>query len=180
MSAVTIRAAVEADLPAILAIYNDAILHTTAVYDYTPHTLAMRRAWWQQKQQAGWPVIVAITENQVSGFASLGPFRAWEAYRYTVENSLYVTPQQRGRGIGKQLLKQLIETAEARNLHAIVAGIDADNIVSLRMHEQFGFQEVAHFHQVGYKFDRWLELKFMELLLEVKPDQTPTIDGFSE
>ena len=165
MSSAQIRPATTADLPSILAIYNDAILHTTAVYDYTPHTLDMRQAWLTAKQQAGFPVLVAEVSGQVAGFGSLGAFRAWEAYRHTAENSLYVDPHSRGQGLGKQLLAHLIDAAIARELHAIVAGIDADNAISLKLHEQFGFQEVAHFPQVGYKFDRWLDLKFMQKLL---------------
>ncbi|MGD1862478.1 MAG: GNAT family N-acetyltransferase [Leptolyngbyaceae cyanobacterium] len=165
MSRALIRPAGEADLEGILAIYNDAILYTTAVYDYAPHTLAMRQAWLATKQQAELPVIVAEVQGEVAGFGSLGPFRAWQAYQYTVENSLYVATNYRGQGIGKQLLTHLVTAAEQRNLRAIVAGIDADNIVSLKLHEQLGFQEVAHFRQVGYKFNRWLDLKFMQRLL---------------
>jgi len=166
-SAALIRPATEADLPAILAIYNEAILNTTAVYDYTPHTLAMRQDWFAAKRRSGFPVIVAEVDGQVAGFGSLGAFRTWEAYRYTAENSLYVAPIYRGQGLGKQLLAHLIEAAAAMQLHAVVAGIDADNTVSLKLHEQFGFREVAHFPQVGYKFDRWLDLKFMQRLLTV-------------
>jgi len=164
-SAALVRPATEADLPDILAIYNEAILNTTAVYDYTPHTLAMRRDWFAAKSRSGFPVIVTEVDGQVAGFGALGAFRTWEAYRYTAENSLYVAPDYRGQGLGKRLLAHLIETAEALQLHAIVAGIDADNTVSLKLHEQFGFREVAHFPQVGYKFDRWLDLKFMQRLL---------------
>jgi len=164
-SAALVRPATEADLPDILAIYNEAILNTTAVYDYTPHTLAMRRDWFAAKSRSGFPVIVTEVDGQVAGFGALGAFRTWEAYRYTAENSLYVAPDYRGQGLGKQLLAHLIETAEALQLHAIVAGIDADNTVSLKLHKQFGFREVAHFPQVGYKFDRWLDLKFMQRLL---------------
>lgn len=160
-----IRAATEADLPAILAIYNEAILNTTAVYDYTPHTLTMRQTWLAAKQTAGFPVLVADVNGTVTGFAALGPFRAWEAYRYTAENSLYVAPECRGQGYGKQLLASLIAAARAMNLHALVAGIDADNTISLQLHERYGFEEVAHFREVGYKFDRWLDLKFLELIL---------------
>ncbi len=160
-----IRPATAADLPSILDIYNDAILNTTAVYDYAPHTLAMRESWFAAKREAGFPVLVAEIQGAVAGFGALGHFRAWEAYRYTAENSLYVAPQYRGQGIGKELLAELLQAAAALQLHAIVAGIDADNIVSLKLHEQFGFQEVAHFPEVGYKFDRWLDLKFMQRLL---------------
>jgi phosphinothricin acetyltransferase len=163
---VIIRSATVADLPDILDIYNDAILNTTAVYDYAPHTLDMREAWFVAKRQAGFPVLVAELQGAVAGFGALGHFRAWEAYRYTAENSLYVAPQYRGQGIGKQLLAQLLEAATEMQLHAIVAGIDADNVASLKLHEQFGFREVAHFPQVGYKFDRWLDLKFMQRLIQ--------------
>ncbi|MEO1094036.1 MAG: N-acetyltransferase family protein [Cyanobacteria bacterium J06638_28] len=166
MDVLLIRPAVELDLPSILDIYNDAILNTTAVYDYEPHTLAMRQAWWRDKQTAGFPVLVAEVEGAIAGFAALGAFRAWAAYQYTVENSIYVAPAYRGQGIGKQLLQHLIMAAQAMSLHAIVAGIDADNVTSCKLHQQFGFQEVAHFHQVGYKFGRWLDLKFFQLLLE--------------
>jgi L-amino acid N-acyltransferase YncA len=160
-----IRPATTADLSAVLDIYNDAILNTTAVYDYAPHTLAMRQDWFASKCQAGFPVLVAEMQGEVAGFGALGHFRAWEAYRYTAENSLYVAPQHRGQGIGKQLLAQLLQAATEMQLHAIVAGIDADNAASLKLHEQFDFREVAHFPQVGYKFDRWLDLKFMQRLL---------------
>jgi len=165
MAQVTIRAARENDLPQILDIYNEAILNTTAVYDYTAHTLPMRQAWFAAKQADGFPVLVAELEGQVAGFASLGTFRHWDAYRYTAENSLYVASSYRGQGVGQLLLTHLLATAQAMNLHAIVAGIDADNQVSLHLHRKHGFQEVAHFRQVGYKFDRWLDLKFMQLIL---------------
>lgn len=160
-----IRPATEADLPAILDILNDAILNTTAVYDYQPHTLGMRQIWYHEKVAAGFPVFVAEIGGRVVGFSSLGTFRAWAAYQYTAENSVYVASSWRGQGVGKQLLVALIEAAKTMNLHAIVAGIDADNEASCRLHRAFGFEEVAHFKQVGYKFDRWLDLKFLELIL---------------
>jgi len=165
MAQVTIRAARENDLPQILDIYNEAILNTTAVYDYTAHTLPMRQAWFAAKQADGFPVLVAELEGQVAGFASLGTFRHWDAYRYTAENSLYVASSYRGQGVGQLLLTHLLATAQAMNLHAIVAGIDADNQVSLHLHRKHGFQEVAHFRQVGYNFDIWLDLKFMQMIL---------------
>ena len=166
MAQATIRAAETQDLPAILDIYNEAILNTTAVYDYTPHTLEMRYAWFAAKQANDFPVFVADLRGAVAGFGALGTFREWDAYRLTVENSLYVAPKYRGQGLGKQLLAKLVKTAQEMSLHAIVAGIDADNIISLNLHKQFGFEEVGHFRQVGYKFDRWLDLKFMERVLE--------------
>ncbi|MES1160201.1 MAG: N-acetyltransferase family protein [Bacteroidota bacterium] len=161
----TIRSARESDLPEILEIYNDIILTTTAVYQYVPQTIEMRRAWYDSKLKDGHPVFVAESEGRVVGFSSYGPFRAWAAYKYTVENSVYVAADQRGNGIGKLLMTPLIDTAKKQDLHAIIAGIDASNLGSIKLHQAFGFEEVAHFRQVGYKFGRWLDLKFMQLLL---------------
>lgn len=165
MSEIIIRNATENDLPGILEIYNDAILNTTAVYDYDPHTLAMRKQWFDTKKQQGFPVFVAETEGQVAGFSSIGPFRAWTAYKYTIENSIYVSIDHRGKGISKLLMQPLIDAAKQLGLHAIVAGIDATNDISIGLHKKFGFEEVAHFKEVGYKFDRWLDLKFLELII---------------
>jgi L-amino acid N-acyltransferase YncA len=162
---ITIRPARENDLPEILDIYNDIILTTTAVYQYTPQTLDMRRTWYDTKMKDGHPVFVAEWEGKIAGFSSYGPFRAWAAYKYTVENSVYVASEQREKGIGKLLMTPLIQTARKNDLHAIIAGIDGSNVASIKLHQSFGFEEVAHFRQVGYKFGRWLDLKFMELLL---------------
>ena len=164
-NSIIIREAIKEDLSQMLAIYNDVILHTTAVYNYDPHTLEMRTEWFETKQQQGFPVFVAEENKVVVGFSSIGPFRAWQAYQYTVENSVYVKSDCRGKGIGKLLMKPLIDAAKRLHLHAIVAGIDATNEVSITLHKQFGFLEVAHFKEVGYKFNRWLDLKFLELIL---------------
>ncbi|MFT3702288.1 MAG: GNAT family N-acetyltransferase [Agriterribacter sp.] len=162
---VTVRPAHNGDVQAILDIYNHAILHTTAVYDYVPHTLEMRQQWFDAKKQQGFPVFVAEENNEVVGFSSIGPFRAWAAYKFTVENAIYVRNNMQGKGIGKLLMQPLIATSRELGFHTIVAGIDADNEVSLRLHRNFGFEEVAHFKQVGWKFDKWLNLKFMQLIL---------------
>ncbi|HZE85062.1 MAG TPA: GNAT family N-acetyltransferase [Puia sp.] len=163
---ITIRAAREADLPSILAIYNDIILTTTAVYQYEPQSMDMRKAWYEGRLKDGLPIFVAESGGQILGFSSYGPFRAWPAYKYTVENSVYVSAEQRGKGIGKLLIAPLIDAAGKSDLHAIIASIDASNDASLRLHRSFGFEEVAHFKQVGYKFGRWLDLKFLELILD--------------
>lgn len=162
---ITIRPAVESDLVAILDIYNDAILTTTAVYDYVPHTLDMRRDWFYAKQRDGFPVFVA-EQDDVLGFAALGSFRSWAAYKYTVEHAIYVQKEARGLGIGGNLLLTLIDAAKQRGAKAMIAGVDADNVASYRLHQKMGFVEVAHFRQVGFKFGKWLDLKFLELLLE--------------
>ena len=160
-----VRKATEKDLPQILDIYNDAILNTTAVYDYEPHTLEMRRQWFEVKRQQGFPVFVAEENNEILGFSSIGPFRAWAAYKYWVENSIYVKDGQRGKGIGKLLMQPLIDAAKEMKLHTIIAGIDADNKLSIEFHKQFGFEEVGYFKQVGWKFDRRLDLIFMQLIV---------------
>jgi phosphinothricin acetyltransferase len=165
----TIRNANENDLPRLLDIYNDIIINTTAVYQYQVHTLQMRKEWFALKQQQGFPVFVAEEDDSIAGFSTIGPFRHWQAYKYTVENSVYVASEQRGKGIGKLLLQPLIDAALQMNMHTIIAGIDASNDVSVRLHKNFGFEEVAYFKQVGYKFGRWLNLKFLQLIL-----QTPT------
>ncbi len=163
---ILVREATEADLPAILDIYNDAILHTTAVYQYEPHTLDMRRAWLHEKQSAGYPVLVAEENGAIVGFGNLGVWRTAAAYKYVTENSVYVAADHRGRGIGKRLLAELIGAARALDMHAIIAVVDADNAVSICLHEAFGFERAAHFKQVGRKFGRWLDLVFLELVLD--------------
>ena len=162
---VLIRPAAENDLPAILAIYNDIIVNTAAVYDYEPHTLEMRQTWFNTKKEQGLPVFVAAENGQLLGFSSLGPFRAWAAYKYSVENSVYVADTARGKGIGKLLMPPIINAAKKLGMHTIIAGIDAGNGASIGLHKYFGFKEVAYFKQVGWKFDRWLDLKFLQLIL---------------
>ena len=162
---ITVRNAKDEDLPAILEIYNDVILNTTAVYDYIPHSLERRREWFNDKKTEGYPVFVAEEDDVLLGFSSIGPFRKWEAYKFSVENSVYVSNEHRGKGVGKLLLQPLIDAARSLQLHTIVAGIDATNEASIALHKKFGFEEVAHFKEVGYKFGRWLDLKFLQLIL---------------
>ncbi|QJD98487.1 N-acetyltransferase [Mucilaginibacter robiniae] len=162
----TIRDAKAADLPYILDIYNHAITHTTAVYQETLHTLEMREAWFAEKQASGFPVWVAVEGEQVVGFCTYGPFRNWPGYRFTVEHSVYLAPSHQGKGIGRLLVEHIINHAREQGNHVLIAGIDADTIPSIRLHQSLGFTEVAHFKQVGYKFGRWLDLKFLQLILQ--------------
>jgi L-amino acid N-acyltransferase len=155
---IIISNATERDLQPMLDVYNEAILNTTAVYQEDTHTLAMRRKWLEEKQQAGLPVFVAYLNDAFAGFSSYGPFRNWPGYRFTVEHSVYVAAGFRGRGIGKKLVKALIEHARLQKIHVIIAGIG--------LHMSLGFKEVAYFKEVGFKFGRWLDLKFFELLLD--------------
>lgn len=162
---ITVRLATENDLPQMLEIYNDVILNTTAVFEYNKHTPEMRKQWFETKKTRGYPVFSALKGSVLVGFSSFGPFRAWPAYKYSVENSVYVHNEHRGRGIGKLLMKPMIDAAVEMDLHTIVAGIEAENKSSIRLHESFGFTEVAHFKEAGFKFGRWLDLKFLQLML---------------
>jgi len=162
---INIRHAVDNDLQEILDIYNDAILNTTAVFQYEVHTIEMRKEWFAQKQKDRFPVFVAVEDNVVVGFSTFGPFRAWQGYKYSVEHSIYVEKNQRGKGIGKMLLQPLIDEARKMNMHTIIAGIDADNKISIAFHKQFGFEEVGYIKEVGWKFERWLDLVFMQLII---------------
>ena len=167
---ISIRQASESDIPGILEIYNDAILNTTALYTYEPFTLKMMQHWFAEKTTKNLPIFVAEAPTAaaptVAGFASYGPFRPWPAYKYSVEHSIYVHKDQRGKGIAKKLLRTLIDHATNANLHTIVAGIDSQNDVSINLHRQFGFKETGQIAQVGYKFGRWLDLVFMQLILD--------------
>jgi|SRR5690349_4155758 len=163
---ITTRYAQDHDLPQLLDIYNDIILTTTAVFEYRAHTLEMRQQWLETKREQGFPVIVAEDDVEIVGFSSFGPFRNWPAYKYSVENSVYVAKHKRGNGIGQLLLAPLIHDAKQLQMHAIIASIESTNEASLRLHKRFRFEEVAHFKQVGYKFGRWLDLKFLELVLD--------------
>ncbi len=165
-SSITIRDAVEQDLPEILDIYNDVILTTTAVYSEKPHTLEMRARWFRERKEADFPVIVAEQDGVIVGFGTYGHFRVWPCYRFTVEHSVYVRKDKRGQGISKILLTEIITLARNAGMHALIAGIDSENEISLLLHQKFGFAQVARFKEVGFKFDRWLDLIFMELMLE--------------
>jgi phosphinothricin acetyltransferase len=161
-----IRDANELDLPMILAIYNEIIATTTAVYSEAPVTLENRRAWWRGRVDQGFPVLVANDESGVTGFASFGEFRIWPCYRHSVEHTVHVRADRRGRGIGNQLVRELFPRAASLGKHVMLAAVDADNAISIKLHERLGFERVAHFREVGHKFGRWLDLIFLERLLE--------------
>ncbi|QCR36478.1 GNAT family N-acetyltransferase [Nissabacter sp. SGAir0207] len=151
---------------AILAIFNDAIATSTALYDYHPRPLSAMAGWFAVKRDNGFPVIGLEDEDgTLLGFASYGTFRAWPAFKYSMEHSLYVHKDHRGRGLGRQLLARLIEEAQANQVHTLVGGIDSGNLGSIALHESLGFQHCGTVKQAGYKFDRWLDLAFYQLLL---------------
>jgi phosphinothricin acetyltransferase len=167
MQAFDIRTAQRSDLPQILAIYNEIIENSTAVYSLAPTTLEERTAWFATRERAGFPVLVAEGDGEVLGFSSFGEFRgAWPGYRYSVEHSVHVRADQRGRGVGRALLQALFPLGAAMGKHIMIGGIDAANAASIRLHEQLGFEKVAHFHEVGHKFGRWLDLVFMQRYLD--------------
>ena len=164
-----VRDATEDDLPAILEIYNSVIATSTAVYRDTPATLDDRLAWWRAKREPGFPTLVADESGTVTGFASFGDFRAWPGYRFTVEHTVHVHRDHRGRGVGSALMLPLIARAQALGKHVMIAGVDADNAGSLIFHERLGFERVAHFREVGFKFGRWLDLVFLQRPLLASP-----------
>jgi len=150
----------------ILAIFNDSILHSTALYDYKPRTLDSMELWFEIKRKGNFPVIGIVTESgELLGFASYGTFRAWPAYKYSVEHSVYVAAEHRGKGLGRRLLEQLIQEAGAQDYHALIGGIDSQNAASIQLHRRFGFEHAGTLRQVGFKFGRWLDLDFYQLLL---------------
>ncbi len=163
---IKVRPAVRADCPGILEIYNDAVLKTTASYDYEPRTLEHRQSWFDDHQQTGLPIFVAINDQgRIVGWSALNRYHDRKGYRFTTENSVYIAEDHRGQGIGKLLLAPLIESARKLGLHAIIAVIDGQNEVSIRLHAKFGFEIVGRFKEVGYKFNRWLDVVYMELIL---------------
>lgn len=169
-----IREATEPDLMDILAIYNDAILQTTAVYDYRVHTLDDRKQWYEKKKQEGYPLLVFEKNGQVVAFATFGPFRPWPAYKYTIEHSVYVRKDCRNEGIATKLMREIIKIADARECATLVAGIDAANEVSIRMHEKMGFKLSGVIRKAGYKFNQWLDLAFYQL--ELRGPSVPSED----
>lgn len=160
---------------AILEIFNEAIVSSTALYDYQPRPLASMETWFAAKDKGNFPVIGLEDDGgTLLAFGSFGTFRAWPAYKYSVEHSVYVHKDHRGHGLGLQVMQALIEAARQRDVHALIGGIDARNAASIALHQRLGFSHVGTLPQVGFKFGRWLDLAFYQLLL-----QTPVapVDG---
>lgn len=160
-----IREAIERDLVDVLEIYNDAILNTTAIYDYKAHTLDDITQWYEKKKQDGFPLLVFEENNKVVAFATFGPFRAWPAYKYTIEDSVYVHKDYRNHGIATKLMKEIIKIANEREYAIMVAGIDASNESSIKLHEKMGFKFSGIINKAGYKFGKWLDLAFYQIEL---------------
>jgi phosphinothricin acetyltransferase len=157
-----LRDAAEDDLAGIVTIYNDVIATSTAVYSSTPVTLEDRRQWWSARVEAGYPVLVAVDESGVIGFSTFADFRPWPGYRFTVEHTVHVRADRRGGGVGTRLLQALFPRAASLGKHMMIAGVDAANTASIRFHERLGFEQAGCLREVGHKFDRWLDLVFLQ------------------
>jgi phosphinothricin acetyltransferase len=163
-SGVKIRPATEADLGVINDIYNHYVLSTTSTYQEEPEPPAGRRAWFARHGEKH-PVVVAELDGRVVGWGSLSPFHARSAYRRTVEDSVYVRADHHGRGVGTLLLRDLIERARSIGHHTVIAIIDARQAPSVRLHARMSFVEVARLKEVGFKFGRWHDVVYMQLML---------------
>jgi len=165
----------EAHAGTILAILNDAIVTSTALYDYKPRTPEQMAGWFATKRANGFPVIGAVDDDgRLMGFASYGSFRAFPAYKYTVEHSVYVDAADRGKGLGRTLLEAIVAEAQAREVHVLVGAIDAQNAGSIALHERLGFEHAGTVRQAGFKFGRWLDVAFYQRILA--PPAEP-VDG---
>jgi L-amino acid N-acyltransferase len=151
---------------AILGILNEAIVSSTALYDYQPRPKESMAAWFEAKAAGRYPVVGALEGGELAGFASYGSFRAWPAYKYSVEHSVYVHKAHRGKGVGSALMRELIAVARQQDYHCMVGGIDIANAGSIALHEKLGFTHAGTLRHAGFKFGRWLDLGFWQLLLD--------------
>jgi L-amino acid N-acyltransferase len=169
---VTVRDAVMTDIPAILDIYNEVIATSTAVYTSEARSLQDQQDWFKDRVAKDFPVLVAYNGDALAGFASFGEWRgSWAGYRYTVEHSVHVASGLRGQGVGRQLMQTLIARAQQQGKHVMLGAVDAANEQSLRFHQNLGFEPVSHFREVGRKFDRWLDLIFVQKNFERSLDR---------
>jgi L-amino acid N-acyltransferase YncA len=157
------------DAEGITAIYNDAVLHTTAIWNEQVVDVTNRMSWLADRQKTGYPVLVAVDdEDAVLGYASFGDWRAWDGYRHTAEHSVYVRTDRHGLGIGEALLRALMHSAQQLGKHVLVAGIEANNQASIQLHHKLGFEHAGHLKQVGAKFGQWLDLVFLQKTLDTR------------
>ena len=151
----------------ILEIFNETILTSTALFDYVPRPPESMVSWFKAKENGNFPVIgVESLEGQLLGFASYGTFRAWPAYKYSAEHSVYVHKDYRGKGIGRLLMKELIAAAQDQGYHVLIGGIEATNTGSITLHKSLGFNHAGTIRQAGFKFGRWLDLSLYQLILQ--------------
>lgn len=162
---VQIRPFQKEDTEAILEIINYNILHATSLYDYSPRSLEQQAAILEEKLKKRFPVIVAVENDSLVGFAYYSEFRFREAYKFTVEHSVYAHPDHTGKGIGKLLLTELISLAKQQKLHTMIGVIDSENKQSIAFHESFEFVQQGILKETGFKFDRWLHSVLMQKML---------------
>lgn len=160
-----IREATEHDMAAITDIFNDAVENTLAIWMEQKVDEAERHNWWRKRCEQNFPVLVADEGGECLGYASFGTFRGYEGYRHSAELSIYVKKSARGKGVGKLLMQALIEKAQNRKIHALIGAIEANNLASIKLHQQFGFVETARMPEVGIKRGKWLDLVFMQKIL---------------
>ncbi|MEO8236306.1 MAG: N-acetyltransferase family protein [Flavobacterium sp.] len=163
---IIIRIATIHDMPSVLEIINYEILHSTSIWDYDIRTLEQQITILKEKKERDFPLIVAEKEDKIIGFGTYGSFRFKIGYQFTVEHSVYVHKDFHGNGIGKLLLLELIALAKLQKLHTMIGVIDSENRDSIAFHEKFGFKTVGIIKESGYKFDRWLDSVFMQLILK--------------
>jgi L-amino acid N-acyltransferase YncA len=150
----------------ILEILNDAILNSTALYDYKPRTIESMSTWFDAKTTNNFPVIGYVEDGQLAGFATYGTFRAWPAYKYSVEHSVYVHKAHRGKGLGLMLMQHLITRANQNDVHVMIGGVDDTNNASVALHQTLGFEYAGTIKEAGFKFGKWLDLSFYQLTLD--------------
>jgi phosphinothricin acetyltransferase len=165
MATVQLRPYTPADAEGIVAILNHYIETSTAIYDYELRTVAQQQALLEEKLAKGFPILVATIDDRLVGFGYYSEFRFRAAYRFTVEHSVYVLPNEHGKGIGKALMESLILAAKDQGLHTMIAVIDAENQDSIAFHERMGFESVGIIKESGYKFDRWLHSVLLQLFI---------------
>jgi phosphinothricin acetyltransferase len=162
---IDVRPATVDDLPAIVAIYNQAVMNTTATADVQPQTLEARRAWFDERTAQGMPIFVAVFRGEVVGWGALGRYHTRFGYRFTVENSVYVADDHKGHGVGQALLRELVAAAKRGGYHSIVAVLAGGNEASERLHARFGFVEMGRLRELIYKFDQWIDVVYFQLTL---------------
>jgi L-amino acid N-acyltransferase len=163
---IKIRQATNEDMPSVLEIVNYEIINTTAIWDYDLRTLSQQEAILHEKKEKDFPFLIAEKDGKIVGFGTYGTFRFKIGYRFTVEHSVYIHKDFHGNGIGSALITELIELAKKQKLHTMIGVIDSENLGSIAFHEKLGFKKVGHIKETGYKFDRWLDSIFMQILLE--------------
>jgi len=161
---VQLRLGDDGDAEAIRRIYNIEVLGSTVTFDLVARTLGEQRAWMAEHRGA-YPVVVAVEDGEVIGFASLSPYRPRPAYSTSVEDSVYVERSHRGAGVGSALLGEVLRLARAHGFHAVMARIVGDHAASIALHRSHGFELVGVEREIGRKFGRWLDVALMQLLL---------------